>query len=292
VKLATLVIDGQSKPALVSPDTTRFWLLEELLGKPVRDMIELIRSFESSREQIVPTGNGRILAGVAVATPIVPTRNVMCVGKNYHAHAYEFTRSGFDSSAKGYEDAIPAAPIFFTKPPETIIGSGETIRYPTDLSDSIDYEAELGVVIGTAGRAIKREDALKHVFGYTIINDITARDLQARHKQWFIGKSLDTFCPMGPWIVTASDVDVGNLDVKCWVNNELRQNANTAELIFDVPSLIETLSAGLTLLPGDVIATGTPAGVGIGFDPPKYLSRGDEIVIEISGLGRLVNRLE
>jgi 2-keto-4-pentenoate hydratase/2-oxohepta-3-ene-1,7-dioic acid hydratase in catechol pathway len=132
---------------------------------------------------------------------------------------------------------------------------------------------------------------MDHVFGYTIVNDVTARDLQSKHKQWFIGKSLDTFCPMGPYLVTADAVDGTDLDVKCWVNGELRQDANTADLIFDVATLIETLSAGFTLKPGDVIATGTPAGVGIGFDPPKYLQPGDEVAIEISGLGRLSNRL-
>jgi 2-keto-4-pentenoate hydratase/2-oxohepta-3-ene-1,7-dioic acid hydratase in catechol pathway len=155
----------------------------------------------------------------------------------------------------------------------------------------VDYEAELAVVIGRGGRGITKAEARDHIFGYTILNDVTARDLQSRHKQWFIGKSIDTFCPMGPWLVTADEVDVANLEVKCWVNGELRQDANTRDLIFDVPTLIETISAGLTLMPGDVIATGTPAGVGIGFDPPRYLAVGDEVSIEISGLGRLSNRV-
>jgi 2-keto-4-pentenoate hydratase/2-oxohepta-3-ene-1,7-dioic acid hydratase in catechol pathway len=155
----------------------------------------------------------------------------------------------------------------------------------------MDYEVELGVVIGRTARGISQADALKHVWGYTIINDVTARDLQQKHRQWFIGKSLDTFCPMGPFIATADEVDVGALQVRCWVNGELRQDANTADLIFDVPTLIEVLSRGLTLQPGDVIATGTPAGVGIGFDPPRYLARGDSVAIEITGLGRLENRL-
>ncbi len=173
-----------------------------------------------------------------------------------------------------------------------MIADGEAIRYPAGVSDGVDYEAELGVVIGTGGRGIAKADALKHVWGYTIINDVTARDWQGRHKQWFLGKSFDTFCPMGPWIVTADAVDVADMTVKCWVNGELRQDANTRDLIFDVPTLIETISAGITLYPGDVIATGTPAGVGIGFDPPKYLRPGDRVRIEIGGIGTLTNPIE
>jgi 2-keto-4-pentenoate hydratase/2-oxohepta-3-ene-1,7-dioic acid hydratase in catechol pathway len=129
------------------------------------------------------------------------------------------------------------------------------------------------------------------VWGYTIINDVTARDWQARHKQWFLGKSFDTFCPMGPWLVTADEVDASNLSIRCWVNDELRQDANTGDLIFDIPALIETISAGITLYPGDVIATGTPKGVGLGFDPPRYLRPGDCVRIAIDGLGILVNRV-
>lgn len=291
MKFATLTVDGRPFVAAVNEEANRYWPLEELIGAPISDMADLIANYAAIKDQLKLNGDGRSLVGVKIEAPLVPTRNIMCVGKNYFAHAHEFTRSGFDSSAKDASEAIPTAPIIFTKAPETVIAVGEDIRYPTGLSDSIDYEAELGVVIGMGGRGISKADALDHVFGYTIINDMTARDLQSKHKQWFIGKSLDTFCPMGPWLVTADEVDGANLQLKCWVNGELRQDANTADLIFDVPTLIETLSAGLTLMPGDVIATGTPAGVGIGFDPPKYLARGDEIAIEISGLGRLVNRL-
>ena len=172
-----------------------------------------------------------------------------------------------------------------------MIAAGDASRDPAGVSDSLDYEAELGVVIGRGGRGIAKARAYDHVFGYTIINDVTARDLQGLHKQWFLGKSLDTFCPMGPWLVTADEVEPENLTVKCWVNDELRQNANTRDLIFDIPTLIETLSAGMTLRPGDVIATGTPVGVGIGFTPPKFLQRGDRVTVEIQGLGRLSNKV-
>jgi 2-keto-4-pentenoate hydratase/2-oxohepta-3-ene-1,7-dioic acid hydratase in catechol pathway len=213
----------------------------------------------------------------------------MCVGKNYFEHAHEFGTSGFDSSVAPNGDTIPTDPIIFTKVPESVIADGETIRYPEGISDALDYEGELAVVIGRGGRGIRKADALTHVFGYTIVNDVTARDWQGRHKQWFLGKSFDTFCPMGPWIVTADEVDVSDLRLRTWVNDELRQDASTRDLIFDVPTLIETISAGITLYPGDVIATGTPVGVGLGFKPPKYLHRGDTVRIEIAGIGTLTN---
>ena len=155
----------------------------------------------------------------------------------------------------------------------------------------MDYEAELAVVIGKGGRGISKENALDHVWGYTIINDMTARDWQKRHKQWHLGKSFDTFGPMGPVVVTADDIDASNLDLKCWINGELRQNTNTRDLIFDIPTLIETISAGITLVPGDIIATGTPEGVGIGFNPPRFLKRGDVVAIEIEGIGLLENEV-
>jgi 2-keto-4-pentenoate hydratase/2-oxohepta-3-ene-1,7-dioic acid hydratase in catechol pathway len=292
MKLATITHDGSTKAALVAPDGKSVWPLETMLGRPVPDLTAIIAELDAIRPRLTPTGAGLPLSAVKIEAPIPrPARNVMCVGKNYHEHAKEFTRSGFDSSASSAADAIPTAPIIFTKVPECVIASGVDIRYPEGLSDSLDYEAELGLVIGRGGRAISKAQAYSHICGYTIINDVTARDLQGRHKQWFLGKSLDTFCPMGPWLVTPDELDPANLAVKCWVNDELRQNANTRDLIFDIPTLIETISAGITLQPGDVIATGTPAGVGIGFAPPKFLKRGDRVTIEIEGLGRLSNRV-
>jgi len=231
----------------------------------------------------------RALDRATILAPISsPRRNIFCVGKNYHEHAAEFQRSGFDSSAKDGEHA-PEAPVVFTKPASAIVAPGAVIPRHAQVTQQLDYEAELAVVIGKAGQGIKKADAMSHVFGYTIINDVTARDLQKLHRQWFIGKSLDGFCPMGPYIVTADEVDGQALDVRCWINDELRQNANTRQLIFDIPTLIETLSAGMTLQPGDIIATGTPAGVGIGFTPPRFLQSGDRVRIEIAGLGVLEN---
>jgi len=229
------------------------------------------------------------LAAVTLRAPLPrPRRNLFCVGKNYHAHAREFARSGFDSSAKAGGD-IPAHPIIFTKVPECVIAPGAAIEIPVGVSSAIDYEAELAVVIGRGGKGIRKADAMAHVWGYTIVNDVTARDWQNRHMQWHMGKSFDTFCPMGPWLVRADSVDAAGMQLRCWVNGEERQNASTRDLIFDIPTLIETLSAGITLYPGDVIATGTPVGVGIGFTPPKYLQSGDSVRITIDGLGTLEN---
>ena len=216
-----------------------------------------------------------------------PRRNIFCVGKNYHEHAREFASSGFDSSAGA--GAVPKHPIIFSKVPECVVAHRQPVLIDRNVSQAIDYEAELAVIIGRGGRGIAREDALAHVWGYTIVNDVTARDLQGLHSQWLIGKSQDTFCPMGPWAVTRDEIDLGGTKIKCWVNGELRQDADTADLIFDVPTIIATISAGVSLMPGDVIATGTPVGVGIGFKPPKYLMPGDVVRIEVSRLGVLEN---
>ena len=243
-------------------------------------------------ERYTAAGPQIALSSVKLMAPVpLPLRNIMCVGKNYHEHAKEFSASGFDSSSTGAADAIPTAPIIFTKVPQSVIGPDEPIRYPTGVSEQLDYEAELAVIVGKGGRGISKADALSHVWGYTIINDVTARDIQGRHKQWFLGKSMDTFAPMGPWAVTADEVDLATAGIRCWVNGELRQDAKIADLIFDIPTLIETLSAGITLLPGDIIATGTPAGVGIGFKPPKFLKKGDVVAMEVDGIGRLSNQV-
>ena len=227
------------------------------------------------------------LDSVCLLAPIPrPRRNIMCVGKNYREHAREFAQSGFEAGATTDVDEYPA---LFSKVPSTVVGPGDVIDLHSDVTEKVDYEAELAVIVGRGGRGIPRERAYKHVWGYTALNDVTARDLQRKHKQWFLGKSLDTFAPMGPWIVTPDAVDPENLQVTCEVNGELRQNANTRDLIFDIPTLIATLSAGMTLEPGDVIATGTPAGVGIGLNPPVFLKPGDTVSVAISGIGSLTN---
>jgi 2-keto-4-pentenoate hydratase/2-oxohepta-3-ene-1,7-dioic acid hydratase in catechol pathway len=229
------------------------------------------------------------LAGVTIVAPFPqPTRTILCVGKNYRDHAAEFHGSGFDST--GGATAIPDAPIIFVKHPSSVIGPDAPIVSGNDPTATVDYEGELGVVIGATAFRVAKHEAMHYVYGYTIINDVTSRELQSKHKQWFIGKSVDSFCPMGPYLVTADEIaDVTALRLQTFVNDELRQNAVVADLIFDIPTLIETLSATTTLLPGDIIATGTPAGVGIGFTPPKYLAPGDRVRITIDGLGDLCN---
>jgi 2-keto-4-pentenoate hydratase/2-oxohepta-3-ene-1,7-dioic acid hydratase in catechol pathway len=226
--------------------------------------------------------------GAKLCAPIPRTpKNIFCVGKNYHEHAKEFAGSGFDSGAK---DVVPPHPVVFSKPHTSIVADGEPILGNLDPTGGLDYEGELGVVIGHGGRGIAKADALKHVFGYTIVNDVTARHLQKRHSQWILGKGLDTFCPMGPAILTADEVpDPTKLVLTTWVNDEQRQKAPVSDLIFDIPTLIEAISAAITLEPGDVIATGTPAGVGIGFNPPRFLKKGDVVRIEITGIGVLQN---
>ncbi len=291
MKLATLVDRDTHHVGVVDPAARTVRLLTHVGGRPVGTVLEVIER-AADAEATFDYGATVALGEVRLAAPIPrPRRNILCVGKNYHEHAREFARSGFDSGAAKATDAVPAAPIIFTKFPETVIGTGEVVRCPDALARALDYEAELAVVIGRSGRSIPPEHAYAHVFGYAIANDVTARDLQKRHVQWFLGKSVDGFCPFGPWITTADEVDAGNLGLRCWVNGELRQNANTRDLIFDIPTLIATISVGIRLLPGDIISTGTPVGVGIGFDPPRFLRPGDVVAIEIDGLGRLENTI-
>lgn len=229
------------------------------------------------------------LNSVVLDAPIPkPIRNIFCVGKNYHAHAKEFYASGFDSSSAA--GIVSEYPIVFSKVPETVVATKSLVMLDSKVSSAIDYEAELGVIIGKQGRATSIQDTMDLVWGYTIINDVTARDLQKKHSQWIIGKSQDTFCPMGPWAVTKDELDLATAGIRGFVNGEKRQEARFSQLIFDVPTIISSISAGITLYPGDIIATGTPAGVGIGFDPPKYLQSGDVVRIEIDGLGVLENQ--
>jgi 2-keto-4-pentenoate hydratase/2-oxohepta-3-ene-1,7-dioic acid hydratase in catechol pathway len=230
---------------------------------------------------------------LALLAPVPrPRRNIFCVGKNYREHAREFGTSGYDaSSGPATDDHVPQFPVVFTKAPTSVTGPDAAIDPHPTVTKELDYEAELAVIIGRGGADIPASRALEHVWGYTIVNDVTARDRQRDHKQWFLGKSLDGFCPMGPYAVTADEIDEDALTVECRVNGELRQQASTADLVFDIPTLIETISAGLTLEPGDIIATGTPAGVGIGFDPPRFLRSGDLVEVSITGLGTLRNRV-
>ncbi|MDQ0298771.1 2-keto-4-pentenoate hydratase/2-oxohepta-3-ene-1,7-dioic acid hydratase in catechol pathway [Salibacterium salarium] len=221
-------------------------------------------------------------ANVTLKAPIPrPTKNIICAGKNYADHAAEM----------GSTADIPQHPIIFTKSPTTVIGSDETINPHLNVTKELDYEGEIAVVVGKQGIGIKKEDAQNHIFGYTLLNDVTARDLQTQHKQFFLGKSLDTFCPMGPSIVSADALKEKDISLNTYVNGELRQKTTTEDMIFSIASLMEVISRGMTLEPGDIIATGTPAGVGKGFNPPRYLEPGDEILIQAQGLGELRNEV-
>lgn len=227
------------------------------------------------------------LSGVLLLAPLRPRNNVMCVGKNYYEHAKEFAGSGFDASQK---QVVPDEPVIFTKALSSLANPGDDVRVSDDPTNTSDYEGELGVVIGTGGRHISEADAWQHVYGYTIVNDVTIRDLQKKHVQFFIGKSAHTYCPMGPALVTADEIDdVTALRLQTRINGELRQDTTIKELIFDIPRLIAAISVAVLLEPGDVIATGTPVGVGLGFTPPKFLVPGDVMEVSVDGLGTLTN---
>ncbi|MDX1576308.1 MAG: fumarylacetoacetate hydrolase family protein, partial [Kiloniellales bacterium] len=213
-----------------------------------------------------------------------PAKNVFCVGRHYAAHVSE----GY--KARKMKEVLPEYPQFFTKPPTAVSGPGAAIRLDPAVTRKLDYEVELAVVIGRGGRDIPAAEAEAHIFGYTIANDVTARDLQRRHDQWFKGKGLDGSCPLGPHIVTPDELpDVGALSIGLTVNGEVRQDGNTRDLIFPIPAIIESLSLGMTLEPGDIISTGTPAGVGYAMDPPQFLKPGDEVTCRIEGIGTLTN---
>jgi 2-keto-4-pentenoate hydratase/2-oxohepta-3-ene-1,7-dioic acid hydratase in catechol pathway len=288
MQIATYQLDGRRFVGLVSDDREQVTPFELPENAAAEGALAIIKLLADGGALPAPTGQGVPLASVQLLAPIpVPRRNVWCVGRNYHAHARELQTSVFKDN-----DANPEAwPIVFTKVPECVVGPFDNIMLPgSAISEQIDYEAELAVVIGKGGKNITRADAMGHVFGYTVVNDVTARDVQMRHQQWDMGKSFDTFCPMGPWIVTADQLDGTRTRVRCWVNGELRQDGPTDNLIFDIPTLIETISRGITLYPGDIIATGTPAGVGLGMKPPRFLAAGDVVRVEIDGIGAIENQ--
>jgi len=231
------------------------------------------------------------LSDVELLAPIPdPRRNIFCVGKNYYAHAKEFNDSGFDSSTK---EEVPSVPVIFTKATTSVIGPNAPILSAMDPTDSVDYECELCFVISKKAHKVTKADCFDYIFGYTILNDVTARYLQQRHNQWFLGKSLDSFAPMGPSIVTIDEIgDITTSTISTTVNGEVRQQARIADLIFDIPTLMETLTATMTLLPGDIIATGTPVGVGLGFKPPKFLKAGDLVSVAVDSIGTLTNPVQ
>lgn len=251
-----------------------------------RDMLSFIRAGRaslrpSSADSPIPLDPKKLLAPIPV-----PRKNIMCLGWNYFEHVQE------SAAVRGADAKRPEHPIVFTKNVTSVTGPYADIPSHRGVTDQLDWEVELGVVIGTGGRDISEADALEHVFGYTIINDISARDLQFRHKQFFLGKSLDGACPMGPFIVTADEIpNPQQLNLRSWVNGEVKQESSTREMVFSVARIIAVLSRGMTLEPGDIIATGTPSGVGFARTPPEFLKAGDIVECEIEGIGRIRNRV-
>lgn len=284
MKFATFEHQGKQFVGKVSADGLR---ISPLPATSMLDLIERYEHFASQFdvEQAVPL----LLDEVRLLAPIpTPRKNIFCVGKNYREHAREFSKSGYEAGAVSGSE-IDDYPAVFTKPATAVVGPDDAVYMHPQVTETVDYEGEVAVVIGRRGSNISRADAERYIWGFTIINDVTARDRQKNHRQWFLGKSLDTFCPMGPFIVTSDQLRHDDLSIRTWVNGELRQDAHTRDLIFDIPVLIETISAGCTLEPGDIISTGTPAGVGIGFAPPRFLRAGDVVEIEVAGIGRLKN---
>ncbi len=289
MKLVTFHAEGGPALGLVDDDGTTVRDLRGVTGDA--GLLQVIEDWASWSGRIAQASGLPVVPEPQLLAPIPsPRRDLFAVGKNYREHVAEFGRSGYDTPQR--TEDLPDKPIVFSKATTSVTGPFDDVESHPSVTSELDYEAELAVIIGTGGRGISYDDALDHVWGYTIVNDVTARDVQRDHKQWLLGKSLDTHAPMGPWAVTADEIaDLGALEVSSHVNGELRQKAPVKDLIFDVAELVRVISAGITLLPGDIIATGTPAGVGIGFDPPRFLERGDVVECAITGLGAIRNTI-
>ena len=282
--------DGREEPAILSPDSTQVWPLS-WLGLPYDTLAEAIPFLTSQVRfglQLAISGIPALpLEAVTLESPIpCPTQDVICLGINYMAHAQEAETYSADAFATQHQDAI-----YFSKRVTRAVPDGGTIQAHTDLVQKLDYECELAVVLGKDARDVAEGQSRDYVFGYTILNDVSARDVQTAHKQWYFGKSLDGFTPMGPCIVTADEFDTypPRLGLRCFVNGEKRQDSNTGLQIFNIDHVIRELYQGMTLKAGTLIATGTPAGVAMGMEPPRFLQPGDVVRCEIDGIGSLTN---
>ena len=257
------------------------------------DLNKIIKNYAEVEDQIQNINNAQnihySINEINLLSPIpVPVRDIICVGKNYAEHAKEVQKSSFSTLQE--KRHVPNVPIIFNKATTSVIGPNDKIELTNDQTNTTDYEGELGVIIGKRSKNIKYANATDAIFGYTIINDVTARKLQNNHKQWFIGKSPDTYCPIGPCIITKDEIkDIKNVKIQTTINGEVRQTGIVKDMIFNISTIIETLTKSMTLLEGDIIATGTPSGVGIGFDPPKFLKSGDKIKISVDPIGILEN---
>ncbi len=289
MKLASCSKDGKEFVCVITNDNKAVPLVEN--GFNYRSMNELIeKADEKELMEISKLSDGgkaqMSLMDIKLEAPIPePKQDIICLGINYMEHAVESVRY-----KKEAFDGTREFPVYFSKRVNRAVADGDYIESHDDIISTLDYEAELALIIGKDAKNVSKEDAFKYVFGYTIINDVTARELQTRHKQWYFGKGLDGFTPMGPWIVTADERPAPPvLTIKSYVNGELRQNSKTDLFIHDIPYVISELSKGMTLKAGTIISTGTPAGVGMGFVPPKFLSKGDEVVCEIEKIGKITN---
>ncbi|MGW8318485.1 MAG: fumarylacetoacetate hydrolase family protein [Candidatus Promineifilaceae bacterium] len=286
MKLITFFYQGQNRiGAVVDKGVVDL----SSLAPDLPALIELgSEGLKSARAVVEASASPVALGDVTLLAPIpVPRRNVMCLGLNYAEHAQESYAAG------GREMELPQVPIVFTKATTAVTGPFAEIPYDPAVSAQMDWEVELAVVIGKGGKNIPESQAMDHVFGYTVVNDVSARDLQQQGKQFFKGKSLDGACPMGPWIVTADELpDPHNLRLTCRVNGSTKQDSNTTHMIFKVPAIIAYLSRGMSLLPGDIIATGTPSGVGFARQPPEFLKAGDVVECEVKGVGLIRNMVK
>ena len=275
MKLITYMYEDKERVGFIEEE--RVYHIE---GHDMLDLIKFYKNidFESAKRD----ADYVTVEKVKILSPIVkPIHDIICVGKNYRDHIIEM----------GSEVPEDFVATYFGKRATRIMGTNETIKGRFDLDEGLDYEAELAVVIGKQCKNVKKEDALDYVFGYTIFNDLTSRIIQKKHNQWFRGKSFDEHSSMGPWIVTKDEIDHNNLRIQSYVNDELRQNSNTSNMIIKIEEIIEELSSGMTLEPGDIISTGTPDGVGMGYKPPRFLKAGDTIRCEVEGLGSLSNKI-
>lgn len=288
MKFVTYSYEGREFAGVINADGSAVIPASEL-GLKAGSMTELIRELNGSLPAVPADAKSIALGDVKLEAPIPePMQDVICLGLNYRDHAEEATRAD-----KAF-DVQRGDAVYFAKRLQRAVAPDDKIDGHFDICDSLDYEVELGVIIGKDAKNVKAADALEYIFGYTIVNDVSARNLQTRHKQWYFGKSLDDFTPMGPCILSADTVGaMPELDIRCYVNGEKRQDSNTRMMIFDIPYIIEELSAGMTLKAGTVIATGTPSGVALGMDPSvqKYLESGDVVRCEIDGIGVLENTI-
>lgn len=289
MKLATCSKDGKEFVCVITNNNKVVPLVEN--GFPYKSMNELIEKADKKElEEISKLSNGGKgeinLTDIKLEAPIPePKQDIICLGINYMEHAIESARYKKESF-----DGTREFPVYFSKRVSRAVADGEYIESNDDMISTLDYEAELAIIIGKDAKNVSKDDAFDYIFGYTIINDVTARELQKKHKQWYFAKSLDNFTPMGPYIVTADEIAAPPaLNIKSYVNGELRQNSKTDLFIHDIPYIINELSKGMTLKSGTIISTGTPSGVGMGFDPPKFLKKGDEVICEIENIGKITN---